>query len=254
MKLIKTILGAFLFLPAGLWAMPPALHVVGNQFETASACPVRLIGIDCDSLEYFPNAGVSPGVLNSVKEAVTYWNANLVRIPLSQDFWNGIANSKGTPSAAAYIATVDSIVAYCNANNVYCDLDLHWSGYSSVSGTTGEAIAEFPMPDFNSTAFWQAVGARYANNPSVLFDLFNEPYPSSWNILANGGPIPAGTGTGGVAFTAYTGVGLQPLLNTVRATAFDAASIYASAGTNGMANNICIVGGRSYAYNFRGMT
>ncbi|MGH7441088.1 MAG: cellulase family glycosylhydrolase, partial [bacterium] len=222
---------------------PLQLHVSGKQVLNSSGCVVRLVGVNIDSLEWNPTGadptGAPTSITLTVEEAIKYWNVNFIRIPLSQDFWNGSTNSKSSNGAAlgtAYQNLVDSIVTLCNQNNVYVDLDLHWSG----TGTYGTSAQQNSMPDGNSPAFWESVAARYANNPSVVFDLYNEPYPNTWAVWANGGTANEGFST----------PGLQALLNDIRATAYSAGSPLASAGTNGDANNVCIAGGLGFSYNF----
>ena len=232
--------------PTESLASPPLLKVSGNQIVTASGgCTVRLTGVDIDSLEWEAQPGDGPsggdGVMTQLQEAVQYWNVNCVRIPLDQDWWDGNAQTtptnRGTTSQSGYQSFVDSIVAYCNTNNIYCDLDLQWSG----DGPTGTATEQYSMPDENSLVFWASVAARYANNPSVLFDTFNEPYPTSWSVWLNGGTTSEG----------FTTPGLQSIVNTIRGTTASAGSTLAS-GTN--AENICIVGGQQYSYYYVGMS
>jgi hypothetical protein len=74
------------------------------------------------------------------------------------------------------------------------------------------------------------VAATFKDNPAVLFDLYNEPYPDSnrnttaaWTCVRDGGTCP------GVPFTA---AGSQEMLNAVR-----------GAG----ASNVVLVGGPQYA-------
>ena len=132
-------------------AAPPQLKVVGNQIVTASGgCTVRLTGVNLDSLEWEAQPGDGPsggdGVMTQLQEAVKYWNVNCVRIPLDQDWWDGNAqttpNNRGSTSQSAYQSFVDSLVAYCNTNNIYCDIDLQWSG----DGSTGSATNNIPCP------------------------------------------------------------------------------------------------------------
>ncbi|HVZ79299.1 MAG TPA: cellulase family glycosylhydrolase [bacterium] len=220
-----------------LWAAPDELQVVGNRLRSISqGCTVRLKGVNTDSLE-FTTAGQGPagGITAVVANAVTQWGSNVIRLPLSQDFWFGCTNSKvgGNPvNGPNYRALVDSIVNYCSSQNAYVILDLHWSG--SQTGATapcgtgwGNATAQRYMPDDNSVTFWSSVASTYANNPAVLFDLFNEPYDydgNGWNIWQAGGT--------GISYGYHT-PGMQALLNTVRATG---------------ANNIVVMGGLDYAY------
>ena len=229
-------------------AAPPQLHVSGNQLLTSSGCNVRLKGVNVNSLEYNPYGTKGPpgqGITATVAEAVTAWNANIIRLPLSQDYWFGCTNSKvgGNPvTAADYQALVQSIVNYCSSQNVYVILDLHWSG--AQTGATapcgtgwGAAVSQRSFPDDNSVTFWSSLAGTpwIQNNPSVLFDLYNEPFDYSdgnaWTIWRDGGNV---TGNGGGFHTP----GMQNLLNTVR-----------TAG----AGNIAVVGGLDYAYDLTGV-
>ena len=113
-----------------------------------------------------------------------------------------------------------------NQNGMYAILELHWSA-PGVTPATGQQ----PMPDADhSSDFWSSVASSFQNNPAVLFDLFNEPYPDSsqdttaaWTCWQNGGTCL------GVDFTT---VGMQSLVNTVRATG---------------ANNVIMLGGIQFA-------
>lgn len=233
----RAILLSLLLLPVGLLAAPPMLHVVGNQIETAAGCPIRLVGVDVDCLEWNAqgiNSGTQP-ILSSVEEAVSAWHANFVRIPIDQDWWDGNAqSSRGSVNQATYQGLVTAIVNYCQSANVYCDIDLQWSG----DGATGTAIQQYSMPDENSLTFWTSVATLYKNNTSVLFDMFNEPYPNgnsdnatAWSLWKSGG-----TTTDSPSFTTP---GLQEILATIRATG---------------ALNICIAGGLEYSFDFQGIT
>jgi len=218
-------------------AISPQLLVSGNQILTNGGCTIRLRGVNVDSLE-FSNTGNGPpsgGITATVAESVTAWQSTLVRIPLSQDFWFGCTNSKvgNFPvNGPNYQALVSDIVNYCNAQGAYVLLDLHWSGTNTganapCGGGWGNATAQQYMPDDNSVTFWSSVAALYANNPAVLFDLYNEPFDydgNGWNIWRDGGQ--------GASYAFHT-PGMQALLNTVR-----------SAG----ATNVVVLGGLDYAY------
>jgi len=242
-RLMGAVFLSLFLAPLALQAAPPMLKVSGNQIVTANGgCTVRLVGVNVDCLEWSANGqqttnGVTEGILQTVQEAAAAWKANCVRIAIDQDWWDGNAqSSRGGTSQAAYQGIVDSIVAYCNSANLYCDLDLQWSG----DGPAGSATGQYSMPDQNSLVFWQSVAARYANNPSVIFDVFNEPYPNSWSVWLNGGTANEGFST----------PGFQAIVNKIRATQ-SGGGTYAS-GT--YAQNICLVGGLGYSWDFQGMS
>ncbi len=244
--LLALLIFAFARVPA--WAASAQLTVQGNQVIANGGCTVRLKGVDVDSLEYESDGfGSNPsggGITASAAEAVTAWNANIIRLPLNQDYWFGCGG--GGTNGAAYQAMVDEIVNFCNANNAYVILDLHWSGATTIGATApcgspwGNANSlnnghQLYMPDDNSVTFWSSVATRYANNPAVLFDLFNEPYDyqgNGWTVWFNGGTDTAVT-------PSFHTPGMKALMTAVRATG---------------ANNVLVIGGLDYAYDLSGVT
>src|SRR5581483_4959012 len=173
-----------LFQPAQ--AAPPQLKIKGSAITNASSgCTVRLRGVDIDGLEYGVNDGDPNGILATVSEAITTWKCNFIRLPLNQDRWFYYPYS--------YHSIVDQLVNLCSQNNCYIILDLHWSGTSSTATTPpygsgwGTSTGQQEMPDANSVTFWSSVAARYANNPAVFFDLYNEPFGVSASVWYGGG-------------------------------------------------------------------
>ena len=93
-------------------------------------------------------------------------------------------------------------------------LDLHWSDMGVWDANNGQ----HEMPDAHSTLFWQSAAALFANNPTVLFDPYNEPAldgsaPTAADFAEwrNGGSITEGNVT-------YSSPGMQGLINTIRGT------------------------------------
>jgi hypothetical protein len=237
------------------------LSVQGNQIVNSSGCTMHLYGVDEDGFEYCPVnigwSGYSPVKL--AQEAVTNWKVGIIRLPLNQDFWFGCPDYKSGGqgvTAANYQAAVSTMVSYCASQNVYVILDLHWSGASTLTGPTapctgagwGQAMAQQPMADWNAVTFWSSVAEQYANNPAVLFDLYNEPYSSDgsdsnadWTQWRQGGTnIPdTWVSSGNVTVNgSFNSPGMQNLLNTVRSEG---------------ATNLCLVGGLQWSYNELGI-
>lgn len=108
--------------------------------------------------------------------AIAGWGANTVRIPLNQDCWLG---TRGAPvsdqfearTPAGYRAAVTEFVQALNAEGMVAILDLH-----SRKRIDAPEFGNLAMPDSESVAFWRSVAERFAGNPSVMFDAFNEPY------------------------------------------------------------------------------
>ena len=251
-------------LAAYCFAAPPQLQVSGNRIISASGgCTVRLRGVDLSGLEYSDSGDSGTGypatVINGVTmtdysaligEAVTVWHCNFFRLPLNQDYWFGCTNAaigNKAVTQAAYQGMVQAAVSTCNALDAYIDLDLHWSGTSGGSSPTtpcggsgwGTAVGQQTMPDWNAVAFWSSAAATFANNPSVLFDLYNEPHDVGWGVWLSGGSAPWTVVNGAVTTTGTLNTpGLQRMLNAVR-----------GAG----ANNICLAGGLNWAFDLTGL-
>src|SRR5215472_7355809 len=91
------------------------------------------------------------------------------------------------------------------------------------------------MPDLNhDPTFWTSVANTFKSNSSVLFDLFNEPFTSSWSCWLNGSTAANASPCNDVGFAA---AGMQNLVNTVRATG---------------ATNIIMLGGLAYSNDLSG--
>jgi hypothetical protein len=87
-------------------------------------------------------------------------------------------------------------------------------------GLVGQFNGQHFMPDDLSTTFWQDAAPRYANNPTVLFDPYNEPHfandqptDADFALWQNGGNVhETGEFSGN-----YHSPGMQGLINTIRA-------------------------------------
>jgi len=172
------------------------LHVVGNQILNGAGQPVRLLGVNRSSGEYgcVEGWGVFDGPTDAASvAAMLTWKINAVRMPLNEDCWLGINGVAAAYGGANYINTVRNFVNLLNSNGIAVIVDLHWSAPG-----TQKATGQKPMPDRDhSVAFWQSVATTFKSNSSVLFDLFNEPYPDSnrsttaaWTCWRDGGTCP----------------------------------------------------------------
>lgn len=219
------------------------LHVRGNQIVNISnqAVPLRH-GVDRMGGEY---SCISTGtstfdgpVDQAAVNAMLSWNINIVRVPLNEDCWLGINGepANGT-TAAKYQQDVVNWVNLLNQNNIMVILDLHWA-----NGGTNKATGQTAMPDLDhAPAFWTSVATTFKNNSSVIFDLFNEPFPSfngssttGWSCWLNGSTA---ANTAPCADVAFAVAGMQTLVNTVRATG---------------ATNVLMLGGLAYSNDLSG--
>ena len=203
----------------------PPLRVEGNRLKNPQGAVARLTGVNIASLEWNSRG---ENVLKSLSVAVDEWGANLIRLPLAQDRWFG--RTKDQPDGgAAYRKLVQEVVQAAAAKRCYVLLDLHWSN----AGAWGQNIGQHFMPDDNSTAFWEAVAAAYANHPAVLFGLYNEPHDVSWEVWRNGGTVSEKQGKAPGGKLQYHTPGMQKLLDVCRGQG---------------AKNLIVAGGLDWAY------
>jgi Cellulase (glycosyl hydrolase family 5)/Ricin-type beta-trefoil lectin domain-like len=163
--------------------------------------------------------------------AMLTWKINIVRIPLNEDCWLGINGepANGT-SASQYRQDIVNYTNLLNSNGIKVILDLHWTAPGSQKAT-----GQLPMPDADhAPSFWTSAASTFKNNSSVFFDLYNEPYTSSWSCWRNGSSSANASPCNDVNFAV---AGMQTLVNTVRNTG---------------ATNVILLGGLAYANNLTG--
>jgi endoglucanase len=242
----------------------PELTVSGNQLlQYGRPGPFNFHGVNRDSLEWgrynWGGCGGDGHFTDSDYANIASWKTDTVRIPLSQANWLG---RRCDPSA--YRNMVDDALAKANNHGMYVILDLHWSDVKGNAPCDGPSCrsGQQPMPDADSLVFWEGVAARYARNPGVMFNLYNEPYiynepfvysapdEESWKCWRDGGctvyaseetsPRERDSLTGELKPRplSYTAVGMQQLYDAVRQHAPD---------------NIVLIGGLDWAYDLSGI-
>ena len=190
---------------------PGGYFVEGGGIFTAAGAVHRFHGLNRPSLEW--NAA-GENLSQSDFALIQGWRANVVRLPLNQDFW-----LVGPHHAAGYEHVVQVAIGWAEGLGMDVILDLHWSDRGDVNNQP----AQQRMADPNSIAFWKAVADQYKGDGRVIFELYNEPHDVSWDVWRSGGP----SGDG------FTAVGMQQLYDAVRSTGAD---------------NLVIVGGLRFAF------
>jgi len=188
------------------------IHVSGNELVDGDGMRIRLIGVNRSGTEYacIRGWGIFEGPADAAStEVIRSWHANAVRLGLNEDCWLGINGVDSTYGGVNYQRAVIHYVNELTANGIYAIVDLHWSAPGTVSATSMRA-----MPDVDhSSALWKSVATAFADNPNVLFDIFNEPFGVAWDCWRDGCVYPGGADTG-----PWQTVGTQSLVNTIRAT------------------------------------
>ncbi len=211
--------------------MPLPLKVKGTQILNSKNQPVTLRGVNTSGLEFTSDG--EGHIVETIRVAIDDWHVNIIRLPLSQDRWFGKAPDQND-DCKPYRALVKEAVDLCNSKSCYIILDLHWSD----ANEWGKNIGQQSMPDRNSLIFWKDIASLYANNPSVLFDLYNEPHDVTWDVWLNGGTVTSRPNRPGMQAKKYEAVGMQEMLDTIRAAG---------------AKNVIVAGGLDWAFDFNGI-
>jgi hypothetical protein len=193
-----------------------SIRVAGSQLINGSGRPVQLRGVNRSGTEYacIQGWGIFDGASDQASiAAIASWHTNAVRIPMNEDCWLDINGVNPAYGGTNYQQAIINYVNLLNSYGIYAILDLA----SVAPGTTQAGLGPLqPMPDQDhSPDFWSSVAATFKNNPAVLFDVFNEPFPdnnsdttAAWTCWRDGGTCPG---------VPYPAAGMQELVDTVRA-------------------------------------
>jgi endoglucanase len=228
---------------AGLLAAPQ-LHVSGKRIVNQYGHAVVLHGVDRSGGEYkcVEANEIWSGPMNRASiNAMKYWGVTAVRIPLNEACWNGEKYVNPADAGVNYRNAVEAYVSLLDRHGIVAILDLHWTdgAYTGPHSqcASAEALCQKPMPDAaHAVPFWRSVARTFSGNNSVIFDLFNEPYPNyaagsaaaGWACWKLGGTCPG---------ISYQVAGMQTLVDTVRRTG---------------ATNVLMLGGVRFANDLTG--
>jgi endoglucanase len=214
------------------------LRLWGNHIVNSNGQRVRLVGFNSSGAEYACEDGFgifdtpSPKTVSrSIVAAMASWQgANVVRVPLDEQCWLDIGGVKAQYAGAHYRQAIRHYVTELNAAGFAVVLDLQ-----NTAPGNERSLNQEEMPDSHSIAFWAQVATVFRTNRSVLFDLFNEPWPydsynsaRAWKCWRDGGcRLPSQNG-----HRTYIAVGYDQLIKAVRGTG---------------ARNIVMAGGLAYS-------
>jgi endoglucanase len=121
-------------------------------------------------------------------DSLARWGFNSVRLPMH---FNLLSSSPGVYTESGF-ATIDSLLAWCEANHLYLILDLHCAPGGQNSGNISD-YQGFPSlwesPDFQTwtAELWKTIAARYATRPWIGgYDMLNE---TAWTFSGGNTPL-----------------------------------------------------------------
>jgi hypothetical protein len=175
--------------PAG-YSLPNsnALTVVGKDI-TRWGTPYRLRGVSLLSFIWEDALALLDQLF------IDNLKINVVRVPVHLTDGSGKGYNQATDKEAYYTTRIKPVVDSILAKGWYCIIDYH-----AILDWDKEADLD------NMLAFWAHIAPKYANEPKVLFEMFNEPKSPTGN------PITLAT------WTAYRDR-MQTVVNCIRSCA-----------------------------------
>jgi aryl-phospho-beta-D-glucosidase BglC (GH1 family) len=163
---VMIFLGLTLLLLPSCEADNPSLSWIsidGNHFVDDSGATVTFQGVNIRDPHNLEEEG---HWTRSHFQEARDWGANVIRLPIHPPSWR-------TRGEEGYLALIDQAVEWAGELELYLILDWH---------SIGNLKMELFQHDMyitsveETTAFWDAVSRRYADEPVILmYELFNEP-------------------------------------------------------------------------------
>jgi Cellulase (glycosyl hydrolase family 5) len=183
------------------------IAIKGNRFVTGSGQPITLHGVNYPGFEwtcshnqelFFPHDA-------SAVRALVSWHINIARVGIAEDCWLGINGLSPQVSGPAFQQAVVNFVNLLHHYGIYVEISLMY-----VAPGSTVSIDQMPMPDADhAITVWKQVANTFKNDHNVIFGAYGEPQPNSWSCWRDGGPS---------CNLGYSAVGMQTLVNTIRAT------------------------------------
>jgi hypothetical protein len=220
------------------------LHVEGNHLVYAGVT-TRLLGVDHSGSEYACIQNGGYGIFEgydadtTATGMLTWGHVNAVRLPLNEDCWLGINGVNPMYGGASYQTAITAYASKLHAHGIFTIVDLHWNAPGTFQSTSQQPMADAD----HAIDFWRSVATAFKNDPSTVFDLYNEPHVDGsnaqtsdpWACWLSGCTITK-SDSSGVTGT-WKSAGMQDLVDAVRGTG---------------ATNVLMLGGLAYAGDLSG--
>ncbi len=184
------------------------LHVQRNKLVDVSGNQVILRGVDKAGTEYMciQGSGIFDGPNDAASvQAMRSWGINAVLIPINEDCWLGINGVPAAYGGANYQNAIKTYVSVLESNSIYPVIAYMWGAPG-----TQKALDHPAIPDADhAPATWTSIANTFKGDNKVVFRLQEEPHDITWQCFRDGGSA---------CNVGYTAVGMQTLVNTIRAT------------------------------------
>jgi hypothetical protein len=159
--------------PAPTFSPPPLLLVPGSTTLRSAAGRVRLRGVNVCSLEFdhegttWALSGEGSALLERLADPLR-WKANVVRMPVNQQWFN---------EDDEYVGRVERLIDDAARRGLYVLLDVQWERSGRTDPYDANILRAPTFGAGNTTeAFWLKATSRWANRSNLLLDLLNEPH------------------------------------------------------------------------------
>ncbi len=212
--IVLSLTGSAFATPSGMSVSGSTLLKDGLPFHAHGFTMVGALAPQwCDNGPYV--AARSHYGIFELSDLVNTWHANTLRLQVSQEGLGDTANYSAT-QIDDYLSQVEAAVQLARSFGLVVIL--------SMQDQAGGCGLQHQLPDATTAAAWTTLAPAFADDPYVMFELFNEPQNSSsdssqWAQWQSGGGSPLCNA--GTTPTCSTAVGYQTLVDDVRSWGAD---------------------------------
>lgn len=162
----------------GGWLVPEGYMLGTSSFANSATGFKNVVSqlVGPENAETFFQAYRASFVRKKDIDSLAAWGFNSVRLPMH---YNLLTSAPGVYLESGF-AIIDSLLDWCEANQIYLILDLH----AAPGGQNADNISDYQGPPslWESTVYqdwtttlWKTIAARYKNEPWIGgYDLINE--------------------------------------------------------------------------------
>jgi endoglucanase len=196
----------------------PGISVQGNQLY-ADGSPfvgrgVQIVGLVAPT-SYLWGKYIAAGQHFGLPElqAAVNDHANLIRFQVSE-YGLDPSNPEYSPG---YVTSIENGIEMARSLGLYAIVSLQSESAAGLAASANRC----PFPDAGALTDWNELASMFGDDKGVMFELYNEPggvaTAAGWTQWLNGGPVVYGSQIG----DSCTAIGMQPLINQIRADGAD---------------------------------